>query len=334
MLTGTHVYSTGLGIDHHTQMSGWTLRAHLLGHRVHDLQKIIAGASMVVAFSAVYLFWGSTFLAAQFAIDTIPPFLMSAVRFLIAGGILLAWAIARGAALPRLVHLRTAFITGGLMLLGGAGVVVWAEQYISSGLAGLLVATVPLWAVVIAAIGDRKRPSLPVMAGLALGTAGIGILVGPGSLAGDNGSVLMGSMAVLGASFSWALGTQVARKAPQAESGTVSNALNMIAGGLMLTVAGGFNGEFGRMALDTFSLKSGLALAYLILFGSLIGFSAYMWLVKNSSPARASSNFYVNPLVAVFLGWLLAGETLTGRTLMAAAVIAGAVLLIVTQKEK
>lgn len=218
------------------------------------------------------------------------------------------------------------------MMLGGSAIVGWAQQYLSSGMASLLVATVPLWAVVIDAISRRQRPSLAVSAGLVLGLVGIGLLVGPESFSGDK-SVPLAMMVLLAACLSWAIGTHYSRKAAQPASASMSNGLNLLAGGVMLVAFSGINGEFGRFHLSEVNVNSILALAYLVVFGSIVGFSAYMWLVKTTTPARASSNFYVNPMVGVFLGWLVLGETISDMTFVAAAVIIAAVALIVTQKK-
>ena len=287
---------------------------------------------IILAFAAVYVFWGSTYLAMRFAIETLPPFLMAGIRFLLAGAVLTLWAWRRGAARPALIHWRTAFIVGGLMLAGGNGGVVWAEQFVPSGLAALMVATIPLLVVVIASIARWQYPSLTVAAGIGIGLAGIVILVGPDNVAGGMRIPVIGAAVLMVASFSWSLGTYYSRSAPQHASQFMATGLNMLAGGLVLIVAAGLNGEYTRLNLAGVSLKSVLALAYLVIFGSLVGFSAYMWLVKVTTPAQASSNFYVNPVVAVILGWLLAGEALTPRTILAAAVIVSAVFLIVTHQ--
>lgn len=301
-----------------------------------SLQEKRATLALALAFTSVYFFWGSTYLAISLAIETMPPFLMAAARFIVAGAVLYAWAWSRGAPHPSATHWRTAAITGGLMLLGGNGVVVWAEQFVPSGQAAVLVSTVPLWVVAIGAAASRRRPTPPVLAGIALGLIGLVILIGPenvsggASAAGDASAI--GFLALLFAAFSWALGTHYSRSAPQPASQTMSTGLSMIAGGLLLTAFAGFMGEFASVDVPAVSLKSWLALLYLIIFGSLIGYSSYMWLVKATTPAKASSNFYVNPVVAVFLGWLLAGETVTPSMLIATAVIVGAVALIVSQR--
>lgn len=287
---------------------------------------------MIAAFAAVYLCWGSTYLAMRFAIETLPPFLMAAIRFLVAGAILYLWARRRGAQAPTLIHWRTAFITGGLLLLMGNGGIVWAEQYVPSGMAALLVATVPLWIVVITGAAGRRWPTWRAISGVALGLLGIAILVGPDKIVGGARFSLVAAGVAMLAAFAWSLGTYYARHAPQPASPAMSSALNLLAGGLLLALFGGLNGEVARMDLAAVSLKSWLALGYLVVFGSLIGFSAYLWLVRVTTPARASSNFYINPVVAVVLGWALAGEALTPRVALATLIIVGAVVLIVSEQ--
>jgi len=310
---------------------------HIYRHRPfhkHFLSGIRARIALLGAFAAVYLIWGSTFLAIRFAVESLPPFLMAGARFLVAGVALYLWARLRGAARPERAHLRTAFIAGGLMLLGGIGLLGWAEQYVSSGLAALLVAAIPMWAVVIDAISTRQWPSRAVLAGVGLGLLGVALLIGPANIiAGDNRS-FFSMLVILAGTFSWSLGTHYSRRAAQPASQNLATSLNLLAGGFLLILFSGARGEYATFAATAITLKSALALGYLILFGSIVGFSAYMWLVKVTTPARASSNFYVNPLVAVFLGWLLAGEQITPTTLAATVVIAGAVALIVSQKNK
>ena len=294
--------------------------------------------TIIASFAAVYFFWGSTYLAIHYAIETIPPFLMAGIRFLAAGAILYGWSRFRGAPRPGLIHLRTATITGGLMFLAGNGVLGWAEQFVPTGLAALLVATVPLWVVVLTAIGDRRLPSRAVTAGVLMGLAGILLLVGPGNVSGgraiDQRMAVLGAVAIVFAALAWAVGTLYSRRSPRPTVGTMAIALDLLAGAVLLFLFAALNGEWARFAPDSVSLKSWLAVAYLVVFGSLVGYSAYMWLVRETTPTQASSNFYVNPVVAVILGWLLAGELLTPRMLVAATIIVTAVALIVTRRNR
>jgi drug/metabolite transporter (DMT)-like permease len=285
---------------------------------------------LVAAFAAVYLIWGSTFLAIRFAVESMPPFWMAGTRFVIAGLVVYIWARRQGAVVPTRVHWRTAFIVGGLMLAGGNGLISWAGQFVASGLIGLLSAAIPMWVVVITSLATRQRPTRPVTLGILLGLAGIIFLIGPENLTAVEGSVLATIVVVVGC-ISWAFGTYYSRQAVQHPSHFMATGLNMLAGGSLLLLGSAFSGELALFDPVTISLKSWLALAYLVAFGSLVGFSAYMWLVKVTTPTLASSNFYVNPVVAVILGWALAGEPLTAHIILPAAAIIAAVILIVSQ---
>jgi drug/metabolite transporter (DMT)-like permease len=294
----------------------------------------VSRTRLLAAFAAVYLIWGSTYLAIRFAIETIPPFMMVAVRYLVAGVLVYAYARARGAPRPTVGHWKAAAVVGVLLLLGGNGGVVWAEQVVPSGTTALIVATEPLWIAMLLWLGTRERPSPSVAFGLLLGFGGVLFLVGPENLAGGERVHPIGALVIVLAALSWALGSLYSRGAPLPASQTLSTGMSMLAGGVALTVMSLATGEAARLDLAGISTRSTLALVYLIVFGSLVGFSAYLWLMKATTPSRASTYAYVNPVVAVFLGWLLAGEPLTPRTLIAAAVIVGAVAIIVARQEK
>ncbi len=283
---------------------------------------------VLLAFAAIYVIWGSTYLAIRFAIETLPPFLMAGTRFLISGVMLYAWSRGRGAAKPERVHWKATAIIGALLLLGGNGGVVWAEQRVASGLAALLVATLPVWMVTMEWARGGIRPTAGVFAGLALGLMGIGLLVGPGEFAGGVGADAVGAVVLVVASISWAAGSIYSRGAKLPPSPLLTTGMEMLAGGALLVLAGLATGELGRLDLAAASPKSWLALLYLILFGSLIGFTAYIWLLKVSTPAKVSTYAYVNPVVAVMLGWALAGEELSMRTMIAAGVIIAGVAMI------
>jgi drug/metabolite transporter (DMT)-like permease len=287
---------------------------------------------VVTAFAAVYLIWGSTYLAIRIAIETMPPFLMAGVRFLIAGALLYAWIRWRGTPRPARSHWLAATLVGGLLLLGGNGGVVWAEQRVPSGLTALLIATVPLWMVLLNWLRPGGvKPSNGVISGLTLGFIGITLLVGPGELAGGNHVDSLGAAVLIFASLLWAAGSLYSRRAQLPTSPLLATAMEMLAGGALLLTAGLLAGEWTRFAPSALSLRSWLALSYLIVFGALIGFTAYIWLLRVSTPARASTYAYVNPVVAILLGWAFAGEPLTARTLLAAAIIVAAVVVITMQ---
>jgi drug/metabolite transporter (DMT)-like permease len=290
-------------------------------------------ARLLTAFAAVYIVWGSTYLAIRFAVETLPPLLMAGARFLLSGAILLAWARFReGAAPPSRTEWRTALISGILLLLGGNGGVAWAEQRVPSGIAALLVAVVPLWMVLLAWIRPGgERPRLPVFLGVGLGLAGLALLVGPDALR-QGGASSVGALVLVLASLSWAIGSLYIQWAPKAPSGVSASGSQMLAGGLVLIIAGIVAHEPARLDLAHASTRSLLGFAYLVTVGSLIGFTAYLYLLAHTSAAKAATYAYVNPVVAVFLGWAIGHESVTSRTIVAAAIIlAGVAIITITR---
>lgn len=285
------------------------------------------------AFAAIYIIWGSTYLAIRWAIETLPPFLMAGTRFLVAGVLLYLWARWRGAAGPAPVHWKSAAIIGGLLLLGGNGGVSWAEQRVPSGLAALMIATVPIWMVLLDWLRPGgMRPRGQVFIGLAAGLVGMALLVGPGEITGESHVDRLGATVLILAALSWSIGSIYSRSVLLPSSPLMATATEMLAGGLLLWAAGLVAGEGSRLHISGVSLLSLVSLGYLIFFGSIIAFSAYIWLLQVTTPARASTYAFVNPVVALFLGWLLAGEPLTFRTVIAAAIIVLAVMLITTAR--
>lgn len=286
-------------------------------------------SKLIAGFAAIYTIWGSTYLAIRFAIETLPPFLMAGARFIIAGALLYLWTSRRGSPRPERGQWRTALVIGAFLLLGGNGGVVWAEQTVPSGIAALIVAIVPCWMVLMdwARPGGR-RPTASIGIGLILGLAGILLLVGPTSLAGEQRIDPIGSTVLVLASLCWAAGSIYARHTKLPPFPLQATSMQMLAGGACLLVAGLVTGELGRVDVSAVSARSLAAFLYLIGFGSIIGYSAYVWLLRVSSPARVSTYAYVNPIVAVLLGWALANEPLTARMLLAAAVIVAGVALI------
>lgn len=290
---------------------------------------------VLTAFAVIYVVWGSTYLAIRFAIETLPPFLMAAGRFLVAGGLMWLWAKRRGAGRPTRRQVAATAVVGVLLLMGGNGGVVWAELRIDSGLAALLVAMVPLWVVTIEwLLPGGQRPRLPLVLGVASGLAGIVLLVGPAELAGAERVDLWGAGAVVVASLLWSIGSLYAARADLPASARQGTALEMLIGGVGLVLVGILTGEPARLDLAAVSPLSWAALAYLVVFGSLLAFSAYVWLLRVAPPSKVATYAYVNPVVALLLGWAFAGEELTARTLLAAAVILGSVVLIVTYRQK
>lgn len=284
---------------------------------------------VVLAFAAIYLVWGSTYLAIRFAIETIPPYLMGGVRFLIAGGVLYGLLRWRGVKTPTRLNWRAAAIAGGLLLWGGNGGVMLAEQYVPSSLAALIIAMVPLWMVLLNwKWGDRVKPSSGTAAGVALGLLGIVLIAAPGQSVAEGAVNPIGLVLLVLCSLSWSIGSLYSRRASLPANPLMSTALEMLAGGAMMLIAGLLLGQGAQIHFDQISVLSLSALGYLVVFGSLIGFTAYVWLLKVSTPARVSTYAFVNPVVAVFLGWALAGEQLSARELIAAGIIILAVVLI------
>jgi drug/metabolite transporter (DMT)-like permease len=286
---------------------------------------------IIAAFASIYIVWGSTYLAIRYAIETIPPFFMGGIRFLVSGAMLYAWARYRGAPKPTQLHWRNAVIAGAFLLLGGNGAVVWAEQFVPSGLTALLVSILPFWLVIIEwARPPRRRPSNVILAGLLLGFIGIIVLVGPGNVHGDIRP--LGALVLILGSLSWAIGSFWSRDANLPRSGLLTTGMEMLGGGALLLIVGALSGELSRFDVQHVSKVSTIGLLYLITFGSLIGFTSYIWLLDKVSPARLGTYAYVNPIVAVLLGWAIAGETLSIRTGVAAAIVICAVALITTAR--
>lgn len=285
---------------------------------------------LLIAFACVYLIWGSTYLAIRFAIETIPPFLMAGVRFVIAGFALAAWARLRKAPWPTRSEWRVAAIVGTLLLVGGNGGVVWAEQTVPSSLAALIVAAVPIVTVALDWLRPGGvRPGMTTIIGLLTGFIGVAILVNP--FANDASRVdPIGAAALLAATITWAAGSIYSRGARGTKSPTMGAAANMITGGIGLLIGGVLLGELPKVDLDAVSLKSALALVYLITIGAIVGFTAFFYLLANTTPAKSTTYAYVNPIVAIILGWALANETITPRILVAAAIIIAGVVMITT----
>jgi drug/metabolite transporter (DMT)-like permease len=287
---------------------------------------------IIAAFASIYLVWGSTYLAIKYAVETMPPFVMAGTRFLISGVLLYVWARSRGASRPKLLHWRNATIAGAFLLLGGNGGVVWAQQTVPSGLAALLVSILPFWMVIIEwTRPPRRRPSAAVLIGVVVGFVGLVVLIGPGDI-GANGVSLVGAIVLVLASLSWAIGSFWSRDADMPVSGLLTTGMEMLGGGLLLFLVGVVVGELRSFDVRAVSTAAWVGWVYLIVFGSLIAFTSYIWLLDKVSPARLGTYAYVNPIVAVILGWAIAGETLSLRTGIAAAIVICAVALITTAR--
>lgn len=289
--------------------------------------------TFLLAFAVLYLIWGSTYLGIRIAIDTIPPFLMAGCRFLLAGVILFVIARWRDSTRVSIVEWRTSLIVGACLLLGGNGGVTLAEQYVSSGLASVMVATVPIYITLLSwAMGTSERPSFTVWLGLLGGFIGVAILVGPAvrALPNETGHGGTGMFILLCSSFLWSVGSIYSTKAPTVSSPFLAVAQQMLCGGTLLVLAGLLTGEARRFRVDHFTFASLGAFAYLVIIGAIVGYTAYIWLLRHCHPAKVATYAYVNPIVAVILGAVFRGETLSPRAMIAAALIIGSVALVIT----
>ncbi|MBV6394989.1 MAG: putative inner membrane transporter YedA [Anaerolineales bacterium] len=281
------------------------------------------------ALLAVYIVWGSTYLAIRFAVETIPPFFHAAVRFLISGIILLAWQRAAGQAMPTRKQWISLAIIGNLLLLGGNGLVAWAEQTIPSGIAALMIGSTPLFLVVAEMLRPGgTKPNRWTFLGLAIGFIGIFILIGPAELTGGATLNPLGIIALLFACLFWSLGSIYSKHADTPRSSLVSTGGQMLMGSMGLCAISLATGELAGWSLAEVTTRSALGLLYLITAGSLIGFVAYGWLLQNAPIPLVATYAYVNPIVAVLLGVWLAEETLEPRIWLAAAIIVGSVMFI------
>jgi drug/metabolite transporter (DMT)-like permease len=292
-------------------------------------------SALILAFAAIYLIWGSTYLAIRVAVASMPPFLMAGARFLIAGTVLLTFLRLRGAARPTVRQWRVNAVIGVFLLLGGNGLVVWAEQVIPSGITALLIGVSPLFIVLTEwAWRDGTRPTLLTMAALLLGFAGVTWLAAPWENSAQGGLNPGRLAGVLCSSAFWAIGSIYSRHERLGASPFLSAALQMLGGGVALIAAALLHGDFAQLNLAGVTPQSWAAFAYLVSVGSLAGFSTFVWLMKHSTPARVSTYAYVNPIVAVFLGWLVLSEAIGPRTLVASAIIVTAVAVITVQKSQ
>jgi drug/metabolite transporter (DMT)-like permease len=287
------------------------------------------------ALIALYIVWGSTYLAIRFAVETIPPFLMAGSRFLVSGLILYIWRRLAGDPAPTPRQWRSAVIVGLLLLLGGNGVVSWAEQHVPSGIAALMVASIPLWIAVIDAIRPRGlKPDWKVALGLLIGFGGIALLVmSSGGLTPADGLDFAGVLSLILAAILWSLGSVYGREADLPESSLLSTGIEMLGGAAGLFAVATATGEWGALNLPAVSTASLLGLAYLIAFGSLIGFVSYAWLLRNAPLSLVSTYAYVNPVIAIFMGAWLGSETINARIVLSALIIIGSVVVINFSKQ-
>jgi drug/metabolite transporter (DMT)-like permease len=291
--------------------------------------------ALLLAFAAIYLIWGSTYLGIRVAVETMPPFLMAGARFLLAGTMLFTFLKLRGTPWPTAQQWRTNAIIGTFLLLGGNGLVVWAEQVIPSGVTALLIGIGPLFIVLTEwAWPGGTRPTALKFAALLLGLAGVTWLAAPWENPAHGGLNVAGVVALLGACLFWGIGSIYSRHAKHGADPFLASALQMLGGGAALALVALVHGDFAQLQFAAIAPRAWVAFAYLICAGSLVGFSTFVWLMKHSTPTRVATYAYVNPIVAVILGWLLLGEPITSRTLVASAIIVTAVAIITVQKSK
>lgn len=288
---------------------------------------------LLLAFGAIYFIWGSTYLANQVAIESFPPFVMGGIRFLLSGILLFAWARITGARIPTLSEWRAAAISGCFLIVGGTGTVIWAQQYVPSGLTALLIATVPLWIVLVDWLRPNgQRPTLLTIIAVLVGAVGVVLMIAPSKLAGMDPLNHIGAMLlILGCCVSWSFGSVYSRYAPLPESKILSAGMQMMCGGFVLFILSLISGEFAETHAFNASWRSLVSLVYLVTFGAM-AFSAYTFLLKASTAAKTATYAFVNPVIAMILGSLLAGESLTPRMMTGAVIILAAVALIIASK--
>lgn len=293
-------------------------------------------AKLITALVLVYIIWGSTYLAIKFAIETMPSFLMAGTRFVVAGSfIYLLSFFSKGYTRPRVSHWRSSLILGFLLLGVGNGAVVVGQHYISSSLTALLLATIPLWMVMIGwAFMGTGRPGTRAALGLGMGFFGVALLVmgqnGNGS--GDGYSGVYGIGFMMAAAIGWSVGSLYGANAPTVPSTLQGAGMQMLCGGALMLLFGTITGEWATFDIAAISFNSWLALGYLIVFGAVVAFTAYSWLMTNTTPAIMSTYAYVNPMIAVLLGWLIAGEEMNAVMLAGTAIVVGSVVLITSNK--
>jgi len=283
--------------------------------------------TVILCFLSIYLIWGSTYLAIRYAVESIPPLYTAGLRHLTAGSILLAWCFAKRLR-PSWAQIRASIIIGVFFFLIGHGTLHWAEQKVPSGLASLLIASEPIWVFLLSAAAAKQwhwNPTL--LAGILLGLGGVGLLMGRSALTSVPG-MFVSSLAVVVSALGWSVGVVYSRRSHLSGHPLLLSALSLLAGSVQLLLVGTLAGEYRGFSLASVSLRSWLSLGYLIVFGSVVAFTAYNWLMEHYSPTLVATHTYINPIVAVLLGWLLAGEAVTFNVLLSAAMVISAVMLV------
>lgn len=280
---------------------------------------------LLISFAAIYIIWGSTYLAIRFAVESIPPLVVAGVRHLTAGSVLLVWALARGYR-PAVRELRSCLVLGALFFLIGHGTLHWAETRVASGLSALLVASEPMWVAVLGLFISHETKFTPMnVTGLIVGFVGVALLSTDKAALGGS---FVGAIVILAGTLAWSMGMLYSGKAAMPRDPIARAALPVFFGGLMLLAAAAIGGEFRGLTMAAFTFKATAGLLYLIVFGSIVAFTAYTWLLERTSPVLLATHTYVNPIVAVLLGWMLAGETVNGRVALAGTLVVASVVLV------
>jgi drug/metabolite transporter (DMT)-like permease len=283
-----------------------------------------------LAFAAVYVLWGSTYLALHYVLESMPPFLMASFRFMIAGSIMLAFAWFNKHTLPSREEIRNAAIVGFLLLVVGNGCVVWAQQYIASSITALIITIEPVWVVLLLWMRSREnKPTTIVWLGIFMGIAGIVVLIGPSSFRDVEQLNPLGIIALFISSISWAIGSVYALKIKLPSSSSMSTGFQMLTAGICMLMVGTVRAEWVGFEFSEITTPSILGFLYLVIFGSLIGFTSYSYIVKKANPTSVSTYAYVNPVIAVFLGWWIGNERVSLQTLLAALLLVSAVVIII-----
>jgi len=288
---------------------------------------------VLFAFAIIYLVWGSTFLAIRVGVREVPPFLLAGIRFLIAGSVLFSWMRAKGAMSPTGKEWGAITLLAVLIFVGDYGLVFWAERRVPSGITAVMMATIPVFMTISEIlIMKTQRVTLRLVTALLVGIGGVGVLVSRGAGFGDAPIDTLGACGLIVAAISWAVGSALTRKLPLPSSKAMSSGAQMLAGGVLLTLTAASLGEFRGFQVQAVSLKAWLALAYLIVAGSIVAYTAYVWLIHHESPTKVGTYAYVNPVVAVLLGYFFAGEGLSLRTIVGTMLVLVSVVVITTAR--
>ena len=292
-------------------------------------------AALIGAFAAIYVIWGSTYLGIRVAVSSLPPFLMAGTRFLLAGVILYPLLRSRGAPRPTARQWGEQAIIGTFLLLGGNGLVTWSEQRVDSGITSLILGASPVFVVLLDWVRPGgRRPDLPLVGGVVIGLCGLGLLLGPGCIPAGYAPPLLPLIGILASSLCWWVGSLWSKHGAGSMSPLLASSMQMVCGGAILLLAGLLGGEGPALHLAAVTPASWIAFSYLVVVGSLVAYPIYAWLLDNSTPALVSTYAYVNPVVAVILGWLILREPLGPRMIVSAAIIIGSVALITVRRSR